>query len=59
MYRCDICGKVTKSGEKQNKKIVETRDKIYNYRDKYGKERVAKGTEIVKEINVCKKCAEN
>lgn len=56
MYRCEICKKTTKSGEKQNKKVIETREKIYHYIGKDGKEKTSKGTEIVKEINVCEKC---
>ena len=56
MYRCEICKQVTKPGEKQNKKIIKTRDRIYHNTDKYGKEIISEGTEIVKEINVCDKC---
>ena len=56
MYICDICKKVTKSGEKQNKKILKTRKKIYHYFDKYGNEKTSEGREIVKEINVCDEC---
>ena len=56
MYKCDICNEITKSGEKQNKKIIETRNKTYHFIDKYGKEKTSEGTEIVKEINICEKC---
>lgn len=56
MFRCDICHKASKSGEKQNKKVIETRDKTYHYIDKYGKEKTSEGTEIVKEIKVCDEC---
>lgn len=56
MYNCDICTKTTKSGEKQNKVIIETREKTYYNTDKYGKEKISKGWEIVNEINVCDKC---
>lgn len=56
MYRCERCGKVTKPREKQNKKIIKTRKKIYHNKDKYGKETVKEGYEIVKEINICDKC---
>lgn len=59
MYRCDICKEITKSGEKQNKKIIKTRTKKYHYIDKYGKEQTSEGSEIVKEINVCEKCIKN
>lgn len=58
MYKCEICHKTTKSKEKQNKKIIETRKKIYHYIDKSGKEQTSDGTEIVKEINVCEKCSQ-
>ena len=58
MFKCEKCGRVTQAGEKQHKEIVETRNKTYNYIDKYGKERISDGFEIVKEINVCEKCTE-
>ncbi len=58
MFKCERCGKVTQAGEKQHKEIVKTRNKTYNYIDKHGKEGISKGFEIVKEINVCEKCAE-
>lgn len=57
MFKCQICGKITKAGEKQTKKIVETRDKKYNYIDKHGNKKVSTGFEIVKEINICEECA--
>lgn len=58
MFRCEMCGNITQSGEKQHKKVVETRNRVYHYLDKYGKEKTSKGTEIVKEIKICEKCAE-
>lgn len=58
MFKCEKCGKVTRAGEKQHKEIVKIRNKTYNHIDKYGKEKTSKGTEIVKEINICEKCAE-
>ena len=58
MFKCDKCKRITKSGEKQHKKVVEKRNKTYINIDKYGKEKRTTGTEIVKEINVCEKCAE-
>ena len=57
MFKCEICGKTTKVGEKQNKKVVKTREKIYEYTDKHGREMTSKGSEIVKEINVCEECS--
>ena len=52
MFRCDKCGKVTKPREKQTKKVIKERDKVYfnGYKQTTGKE-------IVKEINFCEKCA--
>ena len=38
MFKCELCGKITKPGEKQTKKIIETRNKIYKYINKNGKE---------------------
>lgn len=57
MFKCEECGKITQLGEKQHKKVIKTRKKIYYYTDKNGKERTSTGSEIVKEINVCEKCA--
>ena len=59
MFKCQKCGKITQKGEKQHKKIIATRNKIYQYLDKYGQERTAKGWEIEKEINICEKCVES
>ena len=56
MFRCEKCGKVTKAGEKQNKKVIRTRNKTYTYTDKHGNEKTSKGKEIVKEINICEEC---
>lgn len=58
MFKCEICGNITKPNEKQYKKVVETREKTYSYIDKYGNEKTSTGSEIVKEINICEKCAE-
>lgn len=57
MFKCELCGKITKAGEKQTKKIIKTRDKIYSYKDKKGNEKESVGKEIVKEINICEECA--
>ena len=56
MFRCDTCNKVTKIGEKQNKKVIETRKKTYYYTDQSGNEIKTEGTEIVKELNLCDEC---
>ena len=50
--------KVTRSGEKQHKKVVERRAKTYYNTNKWGNEKKTQGHEIVKEINICEKCAE-
>lgn len=57
MFKCEECGRITQAKEKQHKKVIKTRKKIYYYLDKYEKERTSVGSEIVKEINVCEKCA--
>lgn len=57
MFKCEICGKITKAGEKQTKKIIETRDVKYSNILPNGKEKITDGTEIVKEINICEECA--
>lgn len=56
MFKCEICGKITKPGDKQHKKVIETRKKIYHNPDKYGHDIISEGDEIVKEISVCEKC---
>ena len=60
MFRCDRCGKTTRPGEKQTKKVVKTRDKTYTYTDKFEREQTKfkENAEIVKEINLCENCAE-
>lgn len=56
MFKCEICGKATQPREKQYKKMVKTRNKTYSNLDKYERVKTTKGSEIVKEINVCEKC---
>lgn len=62
MYKCEKCGKITKPHEKLNRLVIQTRDKTYvnKFIDKNGKEceKITKGYEIAKEINVCKECFE-
>ena len=58
MFRCERCKRITKPGEKQHKKIVQTRQKTYVNIDKRGKEKKTIGSEIVKEINICEECFE-
>jgi len=57
MYRCQKCGKVSGSGEPAHKTITETRQKEYSNDDR-GRTRLTYGTEIVKELTICTKCAE-
>lgn len=61
MYKCQKCGRLTKPGEKQNKLVVQTREKTYINKvieNKREIEKVTTGFEIAKEINVCDKCYE-
>ena len=52
MFRCDRCKRITEPGEKQTKKVVKTRNKTY-----FNGKKETTGKEIVKEINLCEKCA--
>lgn len=56
MFKCDICRKTTKSREKMHKVAVLFRDKTYISYDKKGNEKLSKGKEIVKEVNMCENC---
>ncbi len=58
MFKCEKCERITRPGEKQHKKVVETREKIYKNEDKHGNIKTSKGAEIVKEINICEECYE-
>lgn len=57
MFRCEMCGKTTRPGEKQTKKIIAERERTYHYIDNKGRKQMSKGKEITKEINICEKCA--
>ena len=59
MFKCEKCGKTTRAGEKQHKKVVETREKTYTNLDIYGNKKTSKGWEIVKEMNICEECSKN
>jgi hypothetical protein len=48
MYKCEECGQQQKVRVGQFKKVIETRVRKPPY----------KGTEIVKEINICPECHE-
>jgi hypothetical protein len=70
-FICGLCAVYTKPGEKAFRVIVETREKIYPYReganvfvprDEPGKKIIkddlgGKGREIVKEVLACAPCA--
>lgn len=56
MFKCDICRKTAKSREKMHKVAVLFRDKTYINYDKKGNEKLSKGKEIVKEVNMCENC---
>ena len=61
MFKCQKCKQTTKPNEKLNKVVIATREKEYTNKfiDKNGREQVkiTYGTEIVKELNLCEKCA--
>ena len=57
MFRCGITGKMSKSGEKANKIVTKTRDKVYfgcvqnEETGFYDYVEVGRGFEIVSEVN--------
>jgi len=57
MFVCQVTGKLSKHGEKLNKVVVQTRERIYTKKirnedtGEWEKVEVAKGWEIVREIN--------
>lgn len=55
MFKCQVTGKTSKRGEKCNKIVVKTRDRVYTEMvwedDQQVEIEVARGWEIVKEIN--------
>ncbi len=53
MFRCEVCGAISKPGEKCNRVVVQKRQKMYN--PGHG---VFHGFEIVEEKNMCATCAE-
>jgi hypothetical protein len=57
MFRCDACHEVTKPREKAHKFVVESRPKVYT--DWQQSRKQGRGTEIVKEINVCPACIQS
>ena len=60
MFRCDKCGRIADPREKLTKKTVLTRERVYQQvigKGYYEKVNTTVGNEIVKEINLCEKCA--
>jgi hypothetical protein len=59
MIFCENCGSQTQLRDKTFRVVVQKRDKTYYGLDKYDNQKeIARGWEIVKEINCCKKCKE-
>lgn len=65
MFYCDRCKKITAPREPCNKVVVEIRPKVYksikrieSYKDESVIEKIveSKGTEIVKEVQLCSMC---
>jgi len=56
MFRCKKCGKVSKPREKSVRVVVETRPKDYFTVIGGVQVLLGSGSEIVKEITVCKDC---
>lgn len=60
-FRCEWCKESQPNGTKPTRLVIETRERIYLPRyDRSGAkiDNGGKGTEIVKEMNVCSGCAE-
>jgi hypothetical protein len=58
MFYCQACNKLSQPGEKPRRVVVETRDRVYT-RKKGDKEIIlGRGTEIVREVDLCTPCAE-
>jgi hypothetical protein len=57
MYKCERCKQFTKPGEKMEKIVTETRNKIYMRKNKRGYDvEAGRGWEIVKESNWGTEC---
>jgi hypothetical protein len=60
MYRCEICGGISKPKERSCLVTVETRLKEYPHNDKTQiKEGSTFGKEIVREKRICQNCKDN
>jgi hypothetical protein len=55
-FKCDDCGRVSEPREKMRRVPVEYRKQTYENR-KGRNVKLSKGTEIVKEANLCEMCA--
>jgi hypothetical protein len=57
MFKCQITGKMSKPGEKSNKLVLETREKVYygfvlnEETEEMEEVEVGRGFEVVKEVN--------
>jgi len=58
MFRCDLCKKVSKPGDRPTTIVTKRREKEYSNRSKKGKEIISKGWEIVEEKKCCSFCGE-
>ena len=54
MYVCELCFGVSQPRDKQIKRVVETRERIYY--DTSGRNKIGEGREIVKEQVICASC---
>ena len=58
MYRCPICNKLSAPRERSVKLVTETRPKEYYEEIRGRMHLVGVGREIVKEVMMCRECAE-
>ena len=61
MFKCSRCGRTTNPCEKLTKLVTDTKEKTYyNKFIKKGKEieKISHGYEILREIDLCERCAE-
>lgn len=59
MFKCEKCNRQTQPNEKQLKHTVEVRRIEGKFKDKKTKSIKDHRFEIVKEINICERCARN
>ena len=55
MFTCDICKASSDLGEKPIIRVIESREKIYEY-GRYRRKKVTRGQEIVREAKMCTAC---